>query len=122
MDYEKQIADEYELVLCNRLYKDKLHRFAEKYGDFTEVCIGFEEFIKETGTNKLGVPMFVAHGNEVDPNAIINELKTIPKKKMFGIETYYYVISLPIIDKEKLVTVFTKEISKKERLYASSRK
>lgn len=120
-DYEKQITDEYELVLCNRLYGDKLNIFAEKYGDYTEVCVDFKEFIDETGVNKVGIPLFVAHGTELDTNDILKKLKTIPRKKILGLDTFYYAISLPIFDKQKMITIFTNEIRKKECLYDSLR-
>ena len=45
-EYEKRIKQEYELVLSNRLYRDKLNRFSDMYGDIVVVTLDIEEFIK----------------------------------------------------------------------------
>ena len=121
-DYKKQILDDYELVLCNRLYGGKLKCFADKYGEYTEVCVDFEEFISEAGVCKIGIPIFIAHGMDLDESTILKRINRIPKDNLFGLETIYYFISLPVIDKAKMIAIFTREIEKREKKYASLRK
>ena len=120
-DYEKQISDEYELVLCNRLYNDKLNKFKDIYGEYTEICINVEEFIKEASISKIGIPIFIAHGTDIEPEEIIKELKKLPKQKIFGIDATYYCISLPVMDKYKTVAMFMKKIKEREKLYCEAR-
>lgn len=121
-NYEKQIEDEYELVLSNRLYGGKLHCFAEKYGEYTEVCVDFNEFINEVGVRRIGIPIFIGHGTEVDVSKILKRINKIPNDEFFGLDTTYYFISLPVINKQKMIAVFTREIEKRELYYASLRK
>lgn len=121
-DYERQISDEYELVLCNRFYGDKLNVFASNYGELSEVCISFDEFISEAGIKKIGIPLFIAHGEEIDALDILGRLQSISQKKINDLDTMYYVIALPVVDKQKMVTVFLKEIRKRENKYVLSRK
>ena len=120
-EYEKQIANEYEIVLCNRLYRDKLNIFSERYGELTETCINIEEFIRAAKIKNIGIPIFIAHGNELDENEIINELKKIPRKNILGLNTVYYCISLPVVDKFKAIAVFMKKIRETEERYNGAR-
>lgn len=119
--YEQQIADEYELVLCNRLYGDKLNAFSGIYSSFTETCINIEEFISAANIQNIGIPIFIAHGTELDENEIIKELKKIPRKNILGLNTIYYCISLPVVDKFKAIAVFTKKIREAEERYNGAR-
>lgn len=119
--YEKQIAEEYELVLCNRLYKDKLHMFDKIYGQYTELCIDVEEFIEVANINKIGIPIFIAHGTDIDESYIIKEMKKIPRTKILGLDTVYYFISLPIFDKYKMIATFSKKIREKGEEYYEAR-
>lgn len=116
-EYEKQISDEYEIVLCNRLYKDKLYKFNTVFGDIAEVSIGIEQFINKANIKHIGVPIFIAHGTEVQAIDILNKLGKQKRPQFFGLETKYYVISLPIVNKSKLIAVFTKKIKEKEDYY-----
>lgn len=120
--YEKQIEDEYELVLSNRLYRDKLKHFHEKYGDLTEICLDMKEFIEEAGIKEIGIPLFVTHGTEDDVSKILDKMKKLPRKSILDLETKYYCISLPVIDKYKMIAAFKKYIKEKEVFYENSRK
>lgn len=120
-EYEKQIADEYELVLCNRIYGDKLNVFSSMYGGFTEKCINIEEFIRVANVQHIGIPLFIAHGTELDANVVINELKKISKINILDLNTVYYCISLPVVDKFKAIAVFTKMIREAEERYNAAR-
>ena len=120
-DYEKQISDEYELVLSNRLYGSQLNVFAGLYGDYTETCINIREFIAETKIKNIGVPIFIAHGTETDNVTIIQKLKQIPRNNLLGLNTIYYCISLPVIDKYKAVALFTRKIREAEDRYNAAR-
>ncbi|MBU7005209.1 Hachiman antiphage defense system protein HamA [Phosphitispora fastidiosa] len=116
-EYEKQLSDEFELVLSSRLYKNKLNKFSDAFGDFAEISIDIKQFIDKAGITQIGIPIFIAHGTETDRAIILNKLSKIKKYTYFGLDTKYISISLPIIDKNKLIGVFTKKIREKEDYY-----
>lgn len=119
--YEKQIADEYELVLCNRFYGANLNVFSKIYGEFTDRCIDVHEFINAANVKHIGIPIFIAHGTEVDEDVVIKELKKIPRKQILNLPTTYFCISLPLVDKFKAIAVFTKKIREAEEKYNGAR-
>lgn len=95
--YEKRINDEIELVFSPSNL-DKLNLPKEKYKKPIECFLDVKTFIKETNTNTIGVPLFIAHGQETNPKIILNEMRSINKKSFLGLKTKYYVISMPIND------------------------
>lgn len=120
-NYEKQISDEFELVLSNRLYGRELKGVPAKMLDAISECLTIEEFIDELKISRVGIPIFIAHGEEKDPKVILRKLQKIPRNRILDRDTVYIAISLPIIDKAKMMEVFASEISKKEQFYESSR-
>lgn len=111
-DYEREIREEYTLVLSNNHLK--LNGIDDLFPGQTEVCMTFDDFLIETNTRNIGVPIFIAHGEEIDYKVILNRLqRKINRYKFFGLNTIYYVISLPIIDKKKFFSYLTKTISEK---------
>ena len=116
-DYEKQVSDEFNIVLSNRVYKDRLYRFNEIYGDVTEISINIDDFIKKAKITQIGVPIFIAHGTEFVAEDILFKLNKLKKDKLFNLETKYFSISLPIVNKDKLVATFTKKIREREDYY-----
>lgn len=116
-DYEKQLSEEYRLVLSNRLYKDKLYKFTELFGEAVETTTTIQKFIITTGITQIGIPIFIAHGTEVDNKVILDKLSKLSSTKMFGIKTRLIGISLPIINKTKLVATFTKMVRERWGYY-----
>lgn len=119
-NYEKEINEEFELVLSNsHLVCFELEEF---FPGAREVCVNFSEFIKKTATKCIGVPIFIAHGEEVLHDDILKKLKQgVKRHKFFGLETIYFAISLPIINKEKLLTCLTQAIAEKMKMYDEGR-
>ena len=87
-----------------------LYRFNDIYGDVTEISIDIMDFIKKANIKQIGVPIFIAHGTELKVEEILLKLEKVNKVKLFNLDTKYYSISLPIVDKNKLVATFTKKI------------
>lgn len=112
-DYEKQIKDEYKLILRNRMLRNLLGEFGNAYGDSLDMSMDFLEFVEYAGIKAIGVPMFIAHGTEIDTKHILNKLSGLKGKQILGLDTKYYAISLPIINKSKLIAVFIKKIKEK---------
>lgn len=69
------------------------------------------------------VPTFIAHGNSDTDNTIEEYLRKmntrIIRKNYFGLETVYLFISLPIIDKAKMMDVIMRKVVKKCNEYAA---
>lgn len=116
-EYQNQLEDEFLLVLSNRLYKDKLNQFDDKYGDIVETCISVQDFIQAAEITQIGVPIFITHGTELDENIIFKKLSKIKCQDYFGIKTNYILITLPMVNKNKMIATFTKMIKEKEDYY-----
>lgn len=121
-DYEQQISEEYKLVLSNENY-NLSSVFTDAFSEHTAVCISFEDFIKEAGITKICVPAFVAHGKKSDIETVescLNLLNSkITRNKYFGLDTEYLFISLPIIDKSKMMDAIMKKVVEKNGKYKS---
>ena len=90
-----------------------------KYADIAELCLTIQDFIKDAEIKNIGVPIFIAHGTETSVDDIFKKLEKIPKKNLFDINTIYYLISLPILNKNKLVATFTRMIRERMDYYES---
>ena len=118
--YEQNIREEYLLVLSNEGYNLN-SSFLNKYKDTIEVCRTFEDFIKESNTNSVIIPIFIAHGdgNKEKIEKFLDRLNSVNSNKMLGLETKYLLISLPVIDKEKFVDFAIRMAVNKAREYES---
>lgn len=120
-DYEKLISDEFEIVLCNPLYKDKLNKFNEIFSDRADSCISIVEFIEKAKIQKIGIPIFIAHGRTTCEREILQGLSSIKIPNILGITPVLIAISLPIINKDKFIFTFTEMIRKKMEYYDNQR-
>lgn len=122
-DYESQISEEYKLVLSNSDVFRLSQEFQTAFERYTEVCISFEDFIKAASISKICVPAFIAHGNGVNkntPSDFLHKMNTkITRNSFFGLDTKYLFISLPIIDKTKMMDVIMRKVVKKSNEYRS---
>ena len=76
-------------------------------------CLSFTDLIRIASLTTIGVPIFIAHGGKYDTKDVFEKLNTIPQKNLFGLETKYFLISLPIISKAKFRETFIKVIRDK---------
>lgn len=122
-DYESQISEEYKLVLSNNDVFNLSQAFQAAFERYTEVCISFEDFVKAASVSQIYVPAFIAHGNgknENTPADFLHKMNTkITRKSFFGLDTKYLFISLPIIDKGKMMDVIMRKVVKKSNEYRS---
>lgn len=120
-DYEQQIREEYRIVLSQQDAFSLSPLFVNMFGKETKTCISFDKFIEISGINKIGIPIFIAHGKKDDkdtPQKYIEELKNrIDKHRFFGLDTIYILISLPVLDKDKFVNVAMEKVVKKQHEY-----
>lgn len=113
-DYEKQLRQEFVCVLNKRIYKNLLYKFNDLYGDKVAISTSMDMFVKKAGIENIGIPVFIAHGEEVEPEEIVKKLKTISLVEVLGLKVSLIVISLPVINKKEFVAYFTGYI--RERL------
>ena len=88
----------------------------------TKEVIGFEELIEQANIKNIGIPIFIVHGIDSETNKIFEKLSKVKKTKFFNLNTIFYLISLPVIDKETLTNIFTEKIKKlKDNLHEEYR-
>lgn len=115
--YEQQIKDEFVLMLSNRFLKNNMGIFGDKYNDAIELSLSIEEFIANANVKQIGIPIFITHGTDIDVDEILKQTKSIKQHTFLGVETQYIILSLPIVDKSKLISAFTQEIAERRALY-----
>lgn len=122
-DYESQISEEYKLVLSNSDVFRLSQEFQSAFERYTEVCISFEDFVKAASITQICIPTFMVHGNgetENTPADFLQKMNTkIRRNSFFGLDTKYLFISLPIIDKAKMMDVIMRKVVKKSNEYRS---
>lgn len=113
-DYENQLRQEFACVLNKRLYNNLLNKFNDLYGDKVVISISMDMFIEKADIRIIGIPIFIAHGEEIMPEEIIKKIKSIVLDTVLGVKVSLIVISLPIVDKREFIIYFTNYI--RERL------
>lgn len=125
LDYEQQISEEYKLVLSNNEAFNLSDEFLNIFKDHTDICMTFGEFVKSASIKKICVPVFTAHGNSEKDNNIETYLKKmstgIIHQNYFGLDTEYLLISLPIIDKTKMMDIIMRKAVDKSNGYRAKR-
>ncbi len=116
LSYEKQIEDEYFLVLSNT-DNYKMPIIENNYLQSVEECFTFKEFIEHENINSIGVPLFVMHGGKIEIDKILKEFDKIDQKSLFNLNTIYFCISLPIIDKDRFQSEFLKYTYERIKAY-----
>ena len=104
-------------MLSNRFLKNNMGIFGDKYNDAIELSLSIEEFITNANVKRIGIPIFIAHGTDTDVDEILKQTKSIKQHTFLGVETQYIILSLPIVDKSKLISAFTQEIAERRALY-----
>lgn len=117
-EYEQNIKEEFLLVLSNDSYKLN-ESFKSRHKEKIDECFTFEEFIEEANLTTIVIPIFIAHGdgkkNTVEK--FMKKLNSIKTKDMFGMNTKYMLISLPVIEKDKFIEFAIKMAVKKSHEY-----
>ena len=118
--YSEQIKEEYRLVLSGRILKTYPSIFNERFGEARDISSTIEEFIEEANITQIGIPIFIVHGKDIDEKNILENLRKVKQKDFFSLRTIYYFISLPVINKENLMSCFRQKINEKLREYKNA--
>ena len=121
-NYEEQIDEEYRIVLSDVDAFNISSEFDKYFGDARKIAISFRKFIDIAAIRHIGVPIFIAHGNNegegVTPEKYISKMiDRISKKSFFGIDVKYIFISLPVIDKNQFIERTIKKAVEKQNEY-----
>lgn len=105
-DYEKQIRDEFLLCMSEELIEKA--NLPKQLVEHIENALTFDQFIQLSGTKNIGIPIFICHGDEINPVSILSRLKrSIARTDLFGLRTTYYVLSLPVVSKDSFLRYLT---------------
>lgn len=115
--YEHQIFEEYRTILSSTLLPINLPK---KIKQFIGKSVNFERFIDIAEIKKIGIPIFIMNGSETDANEIIYKLSEINIIKIKNLEVVYYVISLPIVDKNIFQSKIIKYLRERCDYYESN--
>lgn len=120
-DYEQQIEEEYKMVFSDNVAFNLSQEFRSAFQQYIDVCFTFQDFIKKASINKICIPAFLAHGNSENatmPKQFLDKMNSkIQRKQFFGLDTKYLFISLPIIDKSKMMEIIMKKVVEKSNEY-----
>ena len=103
-NYESQISSEYYTIKNNNFTRST--EFLQLFEDSLNRCLSFRELIDFIGITSIGIPVFISHGGSYDVDTIFKKMSKLPNKTLFNIETKYFFISVPILNKEKFRDVF----------------
>lgn len=117
--YQKQVDEEFVLILSQRWLRDKMGIFADDFGNLVDRSISMKDFISKAGITSIGIPVFITHGTETDINTIMSQQSSINAIKLYDLDTKIISISLPIISKSKLIATFTQKIVERRDYYES---
>lgn len=119
--YEEQISEEYKLILSNNEVFNLSDEFREVFQKHTDICISFKQFIQSAKIKRIGIPAFLAHGNGNKNNSAEFFLRKMNSKlkrnQYFDLDTEYIFISLPIIDKAKMLDIIMRKVVEKNNEY-----
>ena len=110
-NYEAQISSEFYTIKNNNFSKNE--EFMKLFEESLYRCLNFSELISRIDIKTIGIPIFISHGGDYDLNTIFNKMKRIPQTALFGLDTKYFFISVPILDKAKFRDAFINVINDK---------
>ena len=108
---ESQISSEYYTIKNNNFTRST--KFLQLFEDSLNRCLSFRELIEYIGITSIGIPVFISHAGSYDVDSIFKKMRKIPSKTLFDIETKYFFISVPILDKENFRDVFIEVLKEK---------
>ena len=111
--YDSMIIGDIELIFT----QDKLSILNlpnEKYKNAIECFVDVPTFIKEVGIKEIWIPTFIAHGQDLDETTIVSKLNTLKRDNKMGMDTKYFVMSMPIKDVKTFIELITLKIKEKE--------
>ncbi|MGM9970342.1 MAG: Hachiman antiphage defense system protein HamA [Anaeroplasma sp.] len=118
--YEKQINDEYELILNAWDSRNFIHKLHDMFNEELSCSLSFSDFIENANIDTISIPLFIAHGTETNPSDIIENLNKVRTIKILDLKTKYVYISLPIIEKDEFIKKMSEKISIRMQEYENN--
>ena len=94
--------------------------FGLDFEDQLETSIKMSDFVNKAKIETIGIPIFIAHGGDVDVGDIFEKMKKIKKISLYGLKMEYIIISMPLIDKKEIMKCFAKMLVERRCLYESA--
>lgn len=116
--YEHQISEEFRAVLSEKSFP--IRNIPAEMKRYIGKCINFQKFIEVADIEKIGIPIFIMHGEDCDVDEIFRKLKSINETRVFGLEINYIVISVPILDKNIFQSTLLEFLREKCDYYESN--
>lgn len=110
-NYEAQISNEYYTIKNNNFTRST--EFLKLFDECLLRCLKFTELIEYIGLSSIGIPVFVSHGGTYDVETVFKKMRNIPNKPLFNLETKYFLISVPILDKNRFRDSFINVVKEK---------
>lgn len=95
-NYEHQICEEYRTILSAELINKNL---PDEIKNYIGKSMSFKKFIDISKISKIGIPIFIMSGGDLNIEEICNKLEKVNKVSFMDLDITYYIINIPIIDK-----------------------
>lgn len=116
--YKDQFEDEFRFIVLNNGFSKSKNPELVKMSKFSDCAINFKDFISRAKITRIGVPLFLCHGKDVDTASIMNQLKNIKKPvEIMTLKIKYIIISLPINSKDLFLSYFKEKLITKQNEY-----
>ena len=115
-NYEHQICEEYRTILSSELIDKQL---PEEIKEYIGKALSFKKFIEIANIKKVGIPIFIMSGEDTNLEIINKKLDKIDKVDFMGLEIVYYIINLPIVDKNAFQSKIIKFLRERCDYYES---
>ncbi len=116
-NYEHQISEEFRAILSSQTLP--IENIPDEMKIYIDQCINFKKFIEVANIKKIGIPLFIMHGDDYDIDIIFEKLKKIKAAHVLGLEIEYIIISLPILDKNIFQTTLLQFLREKSDYFES---
>ncbi len=112
-EYEERIENEYTCVITKCVDDSTQELLGPKLNNVIETTLSLKEAAKRANMKYIYVPLFIMHGGDLDPETILKKIDVLGGVKFLDLETRYYVISLPVGNKECTYNMFEAYINQK---------
>lgn len=115
-NYEHEICEEYRTILSIELIDKQL---PDEIKEYIGKALSFKKFIEIANIKRIGIPIFIMNGEDTNLEIINKKLDKIEKVEFMNLEIVYYIINLPIVDKNDFQSKLIKFLRERCDYYES---